>query len=269
MSIEGRERDPSLLGDFYSASAEDYEQLWAPELLDLSLELLRNLPLSDAGAVLESGAGVGALLPHIAGGAPGATVVGADVAEGMIRRSAHRPVAVMDAANLGFGDGSFDVVIMAFMLFHLPNPADGVAEAARVLRAGGSIGTVTWGAAVSYEALDIWNEELDAHGAEPAAGEIIRHESVNDPEKVSSLLKAHGFVETRPWTGAYENRMTPEGFFEHRIGHGVSRWRFETLDDRRRTSFRERVLERVARLDPQDIVQREEVIYATAVKAGA
>lgn len=224
------------------------------------------LPLSSVARVLDSGAGVGALLPHVAQRVPRGTVVGVDVAEGMIGQSEHPTVAVMDAARLGFVDGCFDAVLMAFMLFHLPHPPAGVAEAARVLRAGGSLGTITWGTAVSYEALEIWNEELDAHGAAPAAGEIIRHEIVNDPEKVTSLLKAEGFVETDAWTAPYLNRMTPERFIEHRAGHGVSRWRFETIEERRRVDFLDRVLERVSRLDPQDIVQREEVVYATALK---
>jgi ubiquinone/menaquinone biosynthesis C-methylase UbiE len=84
--------------------------------------------------------------PHLDRVAPRALVVGLDRAEGMVALGARDfPLLVGDAAELPFADGSFDAVVMAFMLFHLPRPTAGLAEAWRVLRPGGSVGLLTWG----------------------------------------------------------------------------------------------------------------------------
>jgi ubiquinone/menaquinone biosynthesis C-methylase UbiE len=75
------------------------------------------------------------------------------------------PLLVGDAAELPFAAGSFDAVVMAFMLFHLPRPTAGLAEAWRVLRPGGSVGLLTWGTERESRARRQWVEELDAETA--------------------------------------------------------------------------------------------------------
>jgi SAM-dependent methyltransferase len=49
-----------------------------------------------------------------------------------------------DAQNLSFGDGTFDVAIMALVLAFLLDPAKAVAEMARVVRPGGWVATYMW-----------------------------------------------------------------------------------------------------------------------------
>ena len=50
-----------------------------------------------------------------------------------------------DAAALPFEDGAFDLVIAMHMLYHLPDPAAGIAEMARVLKPGGFLAVTTNG----------------------------------------------------------------------------------------------------------------------------
>ena len=51
---------------------------------------------------------------------------------------------VGDAMALPFSDDRFDAAIMALVIFFVPNPAKGVAEMARVVRAGGVVAAYAW-----------------------------------------------------------------------------------------------------------------------------
>ena len=72
----------------------------------------------------------------------GADVVGIDIAEGMLDRAACKPVSPqptwlrMDATDLGFRDGSFDLSTIAFALHHMLEPTQRrvLSEMARVTR---------------------------------------------------------------------------------------------------------------------------------------
>lgn len=259
--------DPSQLAAFYSEAAEPYRELWAPQLLKLSRTLLDELPLPEAHRVLDAGCGVGTLLPEISARASGAAVYGIDVAEGMLALAPDGfPVAVMDATTMSFRPGSFDVGLFAFVLFHLPDPLAGMTSMFGALADGGVVGTLTWGDDPTYPAWDVWNEELDAAGAELAGPILSRHDLVDEESKVIALLKEAGFTSIRAWLGEYQNPMTPEDFLAHRTGHGASRRRFDTLDEEGRAMCLQRVRSRLRDVPPEGFVDRAEVIYAIGVK---
>ena|SRR5438552_9054088 len=89
--------------------------------------------------VLDLGAGTGAASRAIA--AVGGIPIAADAAFGMLAADApRRPAAVVgDAYKLPLRDDAVDAVVAAFSLNHLDDPVNGLQEAARVVRPGGTI----------------------------------------------------------------------------------------------------------------------------------
>jgi phosphatidylethanolamine/phosphatidyl-N-methylethanolamine N-methyltransferase len=98
------------------------------------------------GRVLEVGVGTGISLPDY-----GRTtrLYGVDISEPMLRKARERVtelkltnvegLSVMDAADLSFPDGSFDVVVAQYVITTVPEPEAALDEFARVLRPGGEI----------------------------------------------------------------------------------------------------------------------------------
>ncbi len=96
--------------------------------------------------MLEVGGGPGELAARIRDEV-GCEVVMVDLSPRMVQLARERGVdaRVGDAASLPFGDGSFDCVVAAWMLFHLPDIDRGLAELSRVLAPGGRLVAVTNG----------------------------------------------------------------------------------------------------------------------------
>jgi len=80
--------------------------------------------------------------------ARGASVVGLDFSEAMILLAQNTVPAAQfvhgDAMDMTFADQSFDAVTIGFGVPHFPDPARGLAEAARVLKPGGRIAFSIW-----------------------------------------------------------------------------------------------------------------------------
>ena len=94
--------------------------------------------------VLEVGPGPGELSARMAADL-GAEVVALDVSERMVVLARERGVdaRVADVHSLPFADASFDTVVAAWMLYHVPDLERGLAEIARVLSPGGRLVAVT------------------------------------------------------------------------------------------------------------------------------
>lgn len=109
----------------------------------------RQVEWPPSGAVLEIGCGAGWLWASaVAEIPPGLQLTLTDQSSGMVAEAvaavaslehyASVEGATVDAQHLPYDDDSFDVVVANHMLYHLPDPALGVAELARVLRPSGT-----------------------------------------------------------------------------------------------------------------------------------
>lgn len=254
-----------ILAGHYQESAPSYRELWAPVLLRLGEELLAALPAMQPRHVADVGAGVGLLLPALQRLFPQALVIGADLAPGMLRLAPRSfPCIASDATHLPFPAGSFDVLTLAFVLFHLPSPVAGLLEARRVLRPGGILGTATWGRDPGFPAARIWSEELERLGAVDPADPLDRDDEMDTPEKVEALMFRAGLRTLKAWTGICCHPSSRDEFMRRNLSLGSRKRRLDSLHPSARRLFLQRVQKRLASLGGEDFTLRRPGVFAVA-----
>ncbi|MCT7378493.1 class I SAM-dependent methyltransferase [Chelativorans salis] len=201
----------------------------------------RQLPLADGNHVLDVGCGPGwfwaaveDMLPQELG------LKLADLSPGMVQEALERCRALpfksvegrqADAANLPFDDSTFEAVIAMHMLYHVPDPAVGIAEMFRVLKPGGFLAVTTNGAGNMREIYEL-TTMFGSDPSEPAAaafgfdtaerlmqsrfGNVTKFQHpaslrITDPEDVFLALTSYP-----PGEGASESQQKA---FRKAIGH--------------------------------------------------
>lgn len=247
--------------------ASAYDALWSPVIQPMAEPVLEALPLASAHRVLDLGTGSGGLLPRIRQLAPSASLLGVDRSLGMLRLATQKhpgPLAVMDAQALGLHDRAFDIVIMAFTLFHLPEPQCAAAEVHRLLRTGGLLAIATWGPERLPAAHTVWDDELKSAGAVvqtlSATDQKARFDS---PAKLSTFLEEAGFLSVRTWSKSFEYQWSLAGHFDYHL-HSNARLRLESLNEDARAACLRRIRKRLRALGRDDYLYAPVVVFGIA-----
>jgi SAM-dependent methyltransferase len=119
---------------------------------------------------LDVGCGNGAFTQLIAEQSEPLRLVGIDPSEAQLAYARQQPMLQSvdfvnaDAMALPFPDDAFDLAVMPLVIFFVPEPAQGVAEMARVVAPGGIVAAYAWdleGGGFPYQSV---NETLGAVG---------------------------------------------------------------------------------------------------------
>ena len=212
--------------------------------------------------VLELGCGTGMLWQVNAPRVPASwTLVLTDSSEGMLAESKRRldglacrfELRLMDAQELDFPDGTFDLVIANHVLYHLPRRERAISEARRVLTEGGAFYATT----ASLESLAELRALLSAFKdgtssageAAPAGASGERSQSVIAAfslENGAPQLRDHfDSVDTRIYTD--ELRITdPDAIVDYFLSLNEIREGEQVLADDEAGAFRDFIVTRMA-----------------------
>jgi SAM-dependent methyltransferase len=111
---------------------------------DARIPLVEAVVAASPRHVLEVGCGWGELAEWIARES-GAEVIAVDLSSRMVELASMRGIdaSVADVQDLPFAEETFDLVVAAWMLYHVPDLDRGLAEIARVLWPGGTLVAAT------------------------------------------------------------------------------------------------------------------------------
>lgn len=141
------------------AAYERYMGRWSQLAGEIFLDWLDPQP---AQRWLDVGCGNGAFTEMLMARCAPASVHGIDPSDEQLAYASARPalrdaqLRKGDAMALPYPDDAFDAAVMPLVIFFVPDPARGVAEMGRVVRAGGAVAAYAWdmgGGGFPYEAL--------------------------------------------------------------------------------------------------------------------
>ena len=133
---------------------------------------------------------------------PAGLVIGADISPAMLTAARARlgddsfqPVAT-DGQALAFRDGSFDAVVCQLGLQFFPDPARGLAEFRRVLRAGGCTAVCVISTPDRAPMWGVFADALSRHLPDQREALHLSF-ALADPERLEHLFRTAGFRDVR------------------------------------------------------------------------
>ena len=261
----------------YDRIADGYAKHWGPVIRPAAESVLDLAPLLEAGSarLLDIGTGTGTLALAALERFPNVVVTGIDPSSAMLeiaRTEARRrlpPTArarlrleVAPAARLPFPAGSFDVAVSSFVLQLVPSRAAALREARRVLRRGGQIAWVTWLAGGgSFRGDQVVDDVFDEFGFDPPEPDG-RSGDVTSVGSAATATRQAGFRGVRAVRSELEHRWDPQGYAAF-ISEFDEESLFAELDADERRRLEARLLERLAKLSPEELTYRLPIVSVT------
>lgn len=220
---------PNAFHDFEQAgwqkAAEHYPRTFGTLTAQATGPLLEAVGVRPGLCLLDVACGPG----YVAGvaAARGARVIGLDFSPLMVAESRRRYPDIAfcegDAEALPFDDARFDAAVMNFGLLHLARPEVAIAEAHRVLAAGGRYAFTVWARPEDAVGFRVVLRAMETHGTTdvglPEGPPFFRF---SDPDACRAALAQAGF--TRPHVQQVPliwRLPSPDALFEAALCGGV------------------------------------------------
>lgn len=213
--------DPSVVQSQYASedNLRARQALWAEvEGENGPVVLWRVLSALRPRRVLEVGGGQGELAGRMRTEL-GAEISFIDQSERMVELARLRGIddaKVGDAQELAFADGSFDTVVAAWMLYHVPEVDRALAEAARVLEPGGRLVAVTNSVRHLAELRDLvgllipgFERQFNSENGEEALSRHFPHVERHDTE-ITAIVRDREILESYRRSLSYDTRPVPD-----------------------------------------------------------
>jgi ubiquinone/menaquinone biosynthesis C-methylase UbiE len=234
------------LRDVFDRAAATYDVAGFPFFTPFGEALAEFARIGPGERVLDAGCGSGAALAPAA--RRGRSAVGVELSPAMAERAREAApgaeVVVGDAAKLDFADGSFDVVLAAFVVFFMPDPTAALREWTRVLAADGRVVLSTW--ASPDPRWTAWERELrgsfipamDQELVKEIGADLARLDRFSSAAKVAEELALAGLEAERQLEHRIEFVFADEqAWWDWNWSHG-SRVFLEALPEDARERFR-------------------------------
>jgi SAM-dependent methyltransferase len=216
----------AVAADAYDRFMGRYSALLAPEFADFA-------GVGSGRRVLDVGCGPGALTSELVERVSASNVSAADPSEQFVAAALERHPGVdvrrAAAEELPFADGTFDAALAQLVVHFMADPGRGLAEMARVTRAGGVVAACVWDHAGEQTPLaPFWQavHELDpaaedeselAGGREGHLAELFVEAALREVEETALPVRVeHATVEE--WWEPFTLGVGPAGAYVAKLG---------------------------------------------------
>jgi len=243
----------AAFGAEYDAGAEAWAGAPALVYARFATAMLEHTPVTVAGAdVLDVGAGTAVACDAALALGAGKAVASDISIEMLNHRAPSIPAVVADGGRLPFADGSFDLILSAFSLTHLPDPAGALVEWRRVAPAAL---IATFAPGPSHPAKVAIDEVMTRLGfVLPPWYEEFKRELeplVEDTSSLTAMVRSAGYDEIEVTVRAVDTGLrTPAEIVDWRLGIAQMAQFVGGLAAPRRAEARQAAEDAVADLGP-------------------